>query len=405
MLLNTGLRIAQVQSQFLSTRTHSIVPLVASRISKRSAAPIYNYYYHCYLTKPHRRFASTSTTSSPAKETSEPPKSVPEIVFSGGPFEPLTPASLLNPPATTRPPPLDLPVREPSVSLIKHLFRLGKAYTTFYKSGIVAIYTNYRLLTATRHKDPTPASAIHIEAVGYPTRADALLYHRVIHDIKRLPIFGILLIICGELTPLIVLLFPRLTPYTCRIPKQIESMRASADARRAASLAQLRSKLDSLKDGTAAAKEIEESLSNAHICRSLGLTSPAWDKLHLRSPFTGTKARKMVQYLVGDDTALRINGGVDPLVDEEVVLACEERGISVLHQPIDQLRTQLENWLRQTAPHDHHHQKPKFQPKLNHSKKGGKKEHHAPPRERWGHGIVAENKVRELLVGFNSKKI
>ena len=38
------------------------------------------------------------------------------------------------------------------------------------------------------------------------------------------------------------------------------------------------------------------------------------------------------------------------LVDEEVVLACEDRGMDVLDRPVGDLREALAEWLRETAP-------------------------------------------------------
>lgn len=47
---------------------------------------------------------------------------------------------------------------------------------------------------------------------------------------------------------------------------------------------------------------------------------------------------------------IRGGGGLGAVVDEEVVLACEDRGIDVRDQPVDRLRSRLQDWLRKTAP-------------------------------------------------------
>lgn len=89
---------------------------------------------------------------------------------------------------------------------------------------------------------------------------------------------------------------------------------------------------------------------DGHICRSLGLTSAVWDKIGLDGPFAGMRARGAVRRIAADDAMIRDGGGVDALVDEEVELACEDRGIDVLDESVDELRGRLEEWIRRTAP-------------------------------------------------------
>ncbi|CRK26510.1 hypothetical protein BN1708_004238 [Verticillium longisporum] len=56
---------------------------------------------------------------------------------------------VLNPPASTRPAPLNLPRRDPEASTFSHLLATGKAYISFYKTGLKAVFTNRRLLRET----------------------------------------------------------------------------------------------------------------------------------------------------------------------------------------------------------------------------------------------------------------
>ncbi|KAI5859818.1 hypothetical protein GGS23DRAFT_262385 [Durotheca rogersii] len=250
------------------------------------------------------------------------------------------PSASLNPPASTRPPPLELPVRADSGSIFAHLYRLGKAYTVFYKAGLRAIFTN-RKLARSLPRSSSPSSL---------SRADILLRERSRHDLSRLPLFGLLVLVCGELTPLVVLLFPHLTPYTCRIPRQVDGLRRTAEARRAASFRNLAHHLQSASSPDAVAP----SLANRHICRALWLTLPLWDRVGLAGPFAGPLARRAVSRLATDDALLRGGGGprtgVASLVDDEVVLACEDRGIDVRGRDTAALRADLEDWLRRTAP-------------------------------------------------------
>ncbi|OTB03160.1 hypothetical protein M426DRAFT_12749 [Hypoxylon sp. CI-4A] len=318
MSLKPGLRIVRVHSSILNQRSQPqlITPLFSTPKQPRPTTQ--------------RRAAST------ASQEKEAVKSASEIISAGRPASPLPASSTLNPPASTRPPPLDLPTRDPQASLFRHLFRVGKAYTSFYKAGIGAIFTNQRLLA--RSTAATPSRSM--SASTFPSRSDVLLRARVRHDLARLPVFGLLVLVCGEFTPLIVLVFPRLTPYTCRIPKQSEALRRTAEARRAASFRALQ-----YHDVYGMRR-----LANGHICRSLGLTSGLWDKIGLDSPFASMLAGRAVARIAADDAMIRDGGGVGVLVDDEVVLACEDRGIDVRGESVDSLRKKLEEWIRKTAP-------------------------------------------------------
>ncbi|KAI1636028.1 hypothetical protein F4809DRAFT_663237 [Biscogniauxia mediterranea] len=248
---------------------------------------------------------------------------------------------LLNPPSSTRPPPLDLPIRDPSTSFVTYLYRLGKAYTTFYKTGIKAVFANRRLLAST----PAPSSSS-----SPPTRAHLLLRQRARHDLSRLPLFGLVVFICGELTPLVVLLFPQLTPYTCRIPKQTGVIRRGRRLRRARAARFARS----LVDNAGLAGAIAHPSAAGHVCRVLGLTSTVWDRLGTDGPFARSRADAAVRALARDDALIREGGGVAALEDAEVVLACEDRGIDVRDfqeqeaGSMGELRARLGRWVGST---------------------------------------------------------
>ncbi|KAI1097842.1 hypothetical protein F4804DRAFT_147891 [Jackrogersella minutella] len=317
MPLNTGLRIARARPSFLGHHgpglhhNFTLVPTATCLSRKQLGLPI--------PPSPPRRPASSSSQPQPA---------------------PLPPTSTtLNPPATTRPPPLLLPTRGADASLLGHWYRLGKAYTDFYKGGLRAIFTNRKLARQSPASSPVPG------AESFPTRSELRLRERVRHDLSRLPAFALLLLVCGELTPLAVLLFPRLTPYTCRIPRQEAAIRRAAAARRDASFRALRHTLPDAESSPVVA-----GLESGHVCRSLGLTYPIWDRVGFDGPFAAALARRAVQRIAADDAMVRDGGGVGALVDGEVVLACEDRGIDVGDRPVDELRGRLEEWLRRAAP-------------------------------------------------------
>ncbi|KAK3487140.1 hypothetical protein B0T13DRAFT_442107 [Neurospora crassa] len=154
----------------------------------------------------------------------------------------------VNPPYTTRPPPLNLPERQPDASTISHLFATGKAYLTFYKTGLRQVFTNFKLLRAVgkggegpiaRSENPLADADCIDGYLRFRTRGSLLLYKRVKHDLNKLPIFGLLLLVCGEFTPFVVLAVPTIVPYTCRIPKQVDKILKRIEERRAAALDEL----------------------------------------------------------------------------------------------------------------------------------------------------------------------
>ncbi|EPE02370.1 letm1-like protein [Ophiostoma piceae UAMH 11346] len=233
------------------------------------------------------------------------------------------PGATANPPHTTRPPPLTLPDRTPASSTASHLFATGKAYLAFYKTGLKYLFANTKLVK-------------QVNAAEQPlTRSDLVLKHRWTHDMRRLPLFGLLLLICGEFTPFVVMVFPHVVPYPCRIPKQVESLRRADEKRRSQAF-----------DGAGAA----ETETNVLISRSLGL-APIQDRLGLLSAVPSLAVRvadRRVRFLAEDDALLRAAGGVAALETEEVVLACTDRGLDVLGKDEAELRPLLTRWLEYT---------------------------------------------------------
>lgn len=151
----------------------------------------------------------------------------------------------VNPPYTTRPPPLNLPERQPDASTFSHLFATGKAYLTFYKTGLRQVITNYKVLRAVgqggegpigRSENPVADPNCIDGYLRFRTRGSLQLYKRIKHDFQKLPIFALMLLICGEFTPFVVLAVPTIVPYTCRIPKQVDKILKRVEDRRAQAL-------------------------------------------------------------------------------------------------------------------------------------------------------------------------
>ena len=141
----------------------------------------------------------------------------------------------LNPPSTTHPPPLTLPQKFPVLPKYKYYFRVGKAYGVFYKNGLKAIWTNYKLARALPNNIFSSGQPQIHQAVrdGILSRADFQLIRRTRRDISKVPLFALIWLICGEFTPLVVIFFTGAIPRTIWIPKQVQKAREEAENRRA----------------------------------------------------------------------------------------------------------------------------------------------------------------------------
>jgi hypothetical protein len=246
----------------------------------------------------------------------------------------------LNPPPSTLPPHLDLPEKQPGQSTIKYLFLQGKAYLTFYKAGARAILTNLSLTREPQKLvDLTYNGAVFAAVKDRNfSRADYQLLLRNSHDLKRVPAFGLIFLLCGEMTPFVVVVLSNIVPYTCRIPAQIAADRRRVEARRAASFT-------TLTTPYAPGKPLERS-QLAHISASLGLASRFWDRLGGVPMFLlRAKVERRIEYLETDDALIRRDGGVEGLEAEELRIACMQRGMDVLGREEDELREGLQAWL------------------------------------------------------------
>ena len=237
----------------------------------------------------------------------------------------------LNPPSTTRPPPLSLPERLPHVPQYKYYFRVGKAYGIFYRDGLNAIWTNYKLARALPHQIFSGGRVRIHQAVrdGFLSRADFQLIRRTKHEIKKVPPFAILWLICGEFTPLVVMLFPGAVPRNIWIPKQVQRAREKAEDRRAAS----KDTSVVLLPGMLRQSDIESMPNGSQrkvlmsCAQSLGLY-PAWWDHWICSMIPTYWLRKRVyirlEELQIDDFAIERDGGVADMDAEEIMMASED---------------------------------------------------------------------------------
>ncbi|QUC23048.1 uncharacterized protein UV8b_07289 [Ustilaginoidea virens] len=269
-----------------------------------------------------------------------------------------TPKSpLLNPPASTRPPPLDVPARGDAPSTFRYLLQLGKGYLRFYKDGLRAVLANRRLLRDKLARTPSeerPSVFWRRPPPRVPrtfSRADWVLLWRVRHDLLRLPLFGLMLVVIGEFTALAVVYVDGVVPHTCRVPRQLRRGLERAEQRRRAAF----DDLEARHPHGVLSPRVGPAVARRHVLRSLHLSGRLWDRLGAAAPHAllwRLKGRPRMAFLDGDDRGLIEDGGPTGLEPEELRIACAERGIDVLGRREAELRTWLGDWLRLTAAED-----------------------------------------------------
>ena len=313
----------------------------------------------------------TQSKAATATET-DPVKSALTIVQSRANSDPL------NPPRSTLPPPLTLPTRG-SESTPVYWFRIGRAYGTFFKDGLKAVWFNRQAANILQTRIKTELKAQNItDAVSQNaiTRSEFQLLARNAHDVGKLPVFGLLLLVFGEWLVFIVPFVPNRVPGTCRIPSQVRGMRQATEERRRNSFRQgitgpseeqfpsalpAQAKEHDAGPGKwplAFSGEYRQRVLSGlrddqlfHLSSSLGLHSKMWDRVQLAPPSSilrraiGSRLEQICQ----DDFLILKAGGSSKLVPEELYAACEQRGIDVLDKKDEQLHKSLQWWLARQA--------------------------------------------------------
>jgi hypothetical protein len=137
--------------------------------------------------------------------------------------------------ATLRPPKFTYITRESSESLVNYLIRMGKSYYSFYKSGLKQLWANRREMQLVKQWI-YPFSLDGVARFGglpYTTkkqneipiphiyRKDFQLVHRTRADLRKLVPFGLMLAVCGEFTPIaLIVLGRKMVPRVCYLPAQ-----------------------------------------------------------------------------------------------------------------------------------------------------------------------------------------
>ena len=320
-------------------------------------------------------FASRHYATQHSKTTFPPPKSVNDPVKGAvTAVETNALADPINAPRSTLPPPLDLPTRGTEQKAVYWL-RIGRAYGRFYKDGVKAVWNNWTAANLLK-KRLGDARVEHAIRHANITRAEFQTLARSRYDVGKLPLFGLMFLVFGEWLPVLVPFIPNAVPGTCRIPKQIRGMQEKAEERRRRSfrLGILEPEHGQLPSGLLGGKEestldVEGTewsvafnpqyrsrlLRNLrsdqllHLSSTLGLHSTLWDRIQLPPPSLLLRHRiaNRLAYLAQDDLLLlRYRSKTQHLTQDELHLACSERGIDVLGKPDGLLRESLTWWLQ-----------------------------------------------------------
>ena len=135
--------------------------------------------------------------------------------------------------------------RQSGVSGTRHYLNMGKSILKLYKTGIVNVWRNYKTTKLLREKynitslkaltqyvldssfsqfmkeeknDGSGNVLLMIPSENHFSRADYQLLLRTSRDLKKLPLFVIIFAVFFETSPLLILLFPKISPGTCVLP-------------------------------------------------------------------------------------------------------------------------------------------------------------------------------------------
>lgn len=343
----------------LVTRSH---PLVSFSLP---SAPQRHDLWRCDTYLAFRGYALSSKTHTRPSSSAQPSTST---VPSTSSAATTSLANDVNPPPSTRPADLNLPdPASPSTAAadkLKRYVAMGRAYLSFYKTGLKNVYHNYRASVPIRRSlglppylpiSPPPAPSPNstqdkksaafrkaIESVQL-SRSSFQLVRRAAYDVRRMIPFTLILIVCGEMTPLAVLAFGNaVTPFTCRVPRQIEKNRIQWMGRKRAALVAQQAATDGsiTPPATGSDQELDllvkvytnsewiERASAEEILRACAVLNLV--KAHTRPSGLVTlyraRLRRYAEYLRLDDQLIQRCGGVPAMESVEVKIAVEERG-------------------------------------------------------------------------------
>lgn len=281
-------------------------------------------------------YASISTPPAPR---SPPPVSQPHLEVSSDNDATQFPSSQRDL-SSTRPARLDLPdgpAEEENGSITiksraSYLYRLGKGYVGFYKTGFWNVWSNYkeyRTLRA-RFAGTDMHDLVKHESTPGITRREFQLCLRTQHDLKKLAPFALVFLVCGEFTPLVIIaLGTAVVPFTCRIPKQI-----TKDLRSTLSRIENVERLSQQQGGV----NMTPALANVHGLDPFGLVIreiPVLSPLLWRY-WVEPKLKKHMDNIICDALLIAKEGGIGRLEEEELADFCIKiRKVDTIQRLID----------------------------------------------------------------------
>lgn len=263
-------------------------------------------------------------------------------------------------------------------SRIKRLYSQAKLAVRTYKTGISNVWKNQRQVMALRRQynfktvaeleqkvlnegwvqklelgneiangKMVPSTSSHM------TRREYLLTYRTGKDFYKLPLFSVIFIICFEMTPFVLLLFPRIAPSTCTIQEAkvirsrnqaIEQWKRQRQQEFMNTIEIEKQKPDSLQLQTASVYKLHEKhLAQLFTILTPGVLPTGW----YTTKYIQTRLAEYVVHIKCDDLLLSRFNGSQNLDHRELIYACQERVIDTANKTDDQLREHLSNWIEQ----------------------------------------------------------
>jgi hypothetical protein len=314
--------------------------------------------------------AKTSKTTVPAKTSANRTVSPPAKTNQTPQVPILKAKANLNPPDSTYAPDLTLPTRASDQGFISYIWKCGRTYLTFYKTGVSNVRSTSKLARSLRAKaGPTGT----VDYTSVLTRAEWQIVRRSRLDMLRLPAFGVIFLVFGEWTPLLVRWITPLIPEPCRIPSQVSRDLEKAERKRKDRLHKLDParvmrlvEKDRPKPGVtmeAVGARVDDKSVDAEALRDIevgGLRyldayvlacrfdayAREWDWVGITPPkrLLQRNLKKKFEYLKKDDELIQRDGGWAALEKREVESACRERGLDVLGKKEEELRRSLATW-------------------------------------------------------------
>ena len=262
---------------------------------------------------------------------------VPDEPISGRPLATTTPAKVETPEALKRE---DFGGSIPIGDRVRWLYRLGRSYLSFYKTGFQNIWQNYKELRKIRQRveGRTLEDVVKYGMAGSPvlSRRDYQLALRTRHDLGKLVPFSIVFAICGEFTPLVILLIGSVAvPYTCRIPKQEQQDFLKFVRKQSKYEARADHLLQQHRTSDAGMRWKQEFLEayRLHVnpfSRPLPGLGSFWHSMYI-----GPRLRKHCEEVLSDTILIRREGGFGQLSPREVFQWSLKYGLRELREHIE----------------------------------------------------------------------